>query len=46
MSIRIGRSLTYESTDGERRVLGRDEIESFYGRVVTLGDPGMGKSVL
>ena len=46
MSIRISRSLAYERTDGERRVIGQDEIESFYGTVVILGDPGLGKSVL
>ena len=43
MSIRISRSLAYERTDGERRVIGQDEIESFYGTVVILGGPGFGK---
>ena len=46
MSIRISRSLAYERTDGERRVVGQDEIASFYETVVILGDPGLGKSVL
>ena len=42
----IKRTLDYEDPEQGRMRIGQDEIPSFSGPVVILGDPGLGKSVL
>ena len=42
----IERTLAYEDPGQGHRVIGQDEIASFAGPVVILGDPGLGKSRL
>ena len=46
MRTRIERKLAYDDSEGARRVVGQDDIESIDVPVVILGDPGLGKSVL
>ena len=46
MSNRITRTLVYEDSKKERKVIGQDEIAVIAAPVVILGDPGLGKSVL
>ena len=46
MSNNITRTLDYEAPEQGRVSISQDEIPSFSGPVVILGDPGLGKSVL
>lgn len=46
MPTRIERTLAYQDSNQDRKVVAQDEITSFSGPVVILGDPGMGKTEL
>ena len=46
MPTTIRRTLAHQPSGQDRKVVAQDEITSFSGPVVILGDPGMGKTEL